>query len=86
MYKCRTIRRKAEDIGCDPMCVDDVKIDCNEHILKDARTSVAVGRSCPGFHTEECRRRLEEAIGAEEKEDQAKKEKEWFDHYAAHQV
>ena len=35
---------------------------------------------------EECRQRIEEAIGADKNDDRAKKVKERFDHYAAQQV
>ena len=43
-YKCRTIRRKTEDLAYDPKCVDSIKIEYNEYILKDARTSVVATR------------------------------------------
>ena len=135
-YKCRTIRRKTEDLAYDPKCVDSIKIGYNEYILKDARTSVAVTRhpgpaggpidpvptrgkefvprriytrpadferhvytqGCRGCawvetkigprvpHTEECRQRIEEAMGADEIDDRAKKVKERSDHCAAQQV
>ena len=37
-------------------------------------------------HTEECRQRIEEAIGADGNSDRAKEVKERFDHYAAQRV
>ena len=37
-------------------------------------------------NSEECRRRIGEAIGADETNDRAKKVKERFEHYAAQQV
>ena len=43
-----------------------------------------IGPTLP--HTEECRQRIEEAIGADETDDRAKKVKERFDHYAVQQV
>ena len=44
VYKCRTIRRKIEDLAYDPKCVDSIKTGYNEYILKDARTSVVATR------------------------------------------
>ena len=44
VFKCRTIRRKPDDLAYDPECVDYLKICYSEYVSKDGRASaIATG-------------------------------------------
>ena len=42
IYKCRTVRRRAEDIAYDPDCADFLKVSYNEYVLDGAKTTAIV--------------------------------------------
>ena len=39
VFRCRTVRRRAEEVAYDPECVDFLKISYNEYVLKGAKTA-----------------------------------------------
>ena len=40
IYKCRTVRRKAEEQAYDPECIDYLKLSYNDYVMKGAKTVV----------------------------------------------
>ena len=47
-FKCRTVRRRAEEIAYDPDCMDYIKLSYEDYILEGARTNPVVRFAQPG--------------------------------------
>ena len=42
IYKCRTVRRRAEELAYDQSCIDFLKISYHDYVMKGARTAPAI--------------------------------------------
>ena len=51
VYKCRTIRRRAEEDAYDPDCTDYLNIFYDDYVMKGAKTAPAAGTARPGAPT-----------------------------------
>ena len=48
IYKCRTVRRRAEDISYDPECVEYLQTSYYDYVMKGAKSTVGVSFPGPG--------------------------------------
>ena len=48
-FKCRTVRRRAEEIAYDPECMDYIKVSYDDYNLEAARTTPIVKVAQPGY-------------------------------------